>query len=245
MHERPTTLSDPYGDWHGCEEILAAVLATDSANLTTADYHVIFAQNLPAADYDEGVYYLEHCFGMIARSSVIHESVYPISVLWWIDNFKEQLGTDGLLESTLDRVNCSMLAMLDRFELYSLTEPECIKLGRDFRYSVGAINSPTICDIVDDLTIWPLFDPVMDSILDWLSDTSIENRARWWVEIAFHSRAWILYYEKDCEVDNFERKQSIYDRLHRFETLTPAWEIARGAAFREGHKKYNLLTSMV
>ncbi|GAJ03544.1 unnamed protein product, partial [marine sediment metagenome] len=59
-YPRPESLSDPHYDWIG--EDLHQVLRTPDADMTWREYRCIFQLALPAAAYEEGVYFLPLAF---------------------------------------------------------------------------------------------------------------------------------------------------------------------------------------
>lgn len=241
MTTKPTRFSDPYHDWDGCGDRLDEILSKPAIDLVVDDYSVIFARHLPAADYQEGLYYLPYCLDYISSGREVRSSRYPDSLLWWIHNYREELKADGHWDSVLQGIKAAGLALLTDFELFDLTEEECAEIGRDYGYSIGPYNQHTVHDFVDDLTIWPEYAGIVDKLLAGVRNFESISSARWYVELAFHSRTWCLLFDPHTDLDDFENKERIFHDLHAFRYLQKAQEIAGAKTYEEGRAKYNRL----
>jgi hypothetical protein len=91
-YPKPNKLSDPYYDWDGCEERLIQILAKEPTALTAEDYGVIFYQNLPAAAYEEGCYYVPYFLSFL-RSAPDLDYYECQGFFWYIDHFRTVLPT--------------------------------------------------------------------------------------------------------------------------------------------------------
>jgi hypothetical protein len=244
-YPKPEKFSDPYDDWRGCEDRLQAILSKLDADLTTDDYAIIFAKHLPAADYPEGSYYIDKCLSHIASGRDVHTSRFPDGFLWWLVHFKDRLAQDHAFENVKRSLVSVLWTLFDHFELFDLTEPDCESIGRSFAYSVGPYNSATVCDLVDELTIYDEFLPELDRFVADLTVSDRMEHVRWYVEIAFHTRSWCLLYSTDEHgLDNKQRKEELFHRLHSFAVLQKKQSVAAMAAYQEGKTKYNRLVSL-
>lgn len=246
-YSKPKNLSDPYYDWHGYEKRFNEILSKDASQLGTEDYWIIFHRNLPAADYEEGCYFLEFCFSHIKNAWDIHDSSYPDSLLWWIDHFQEKLKSDGLWDDCLIHLKTTIGHLLNSFELFDLDEEKCKKIGRDFSYSIGPYNQSTVTDLIDDLTIFDSFEPFLNEMIDGLINSNSISNIRWYVDIAFHTRSWCTIYNDDelfKDLDNFERKEALFHKLHTFKIYQKKREIASEWAAKEKKWKYNRLVGL-
>ena len=149
-YSKPQKLSDPYQDWCGCEERLSAILKKKKEELVYDDFSIIFYQNLPAADYEEGVYYLEACFNYMSQNKGLEERVYE-GVFWWIDHFKDELEKDGLLGRCIDSTWSLFLVLTKEFNILRLSDEQLKDHGISESYREIAENtsgaSPLNCGI--------------------------------------------------------------------------------------------------
>ena len=241
-YPKPYMFSDPYYDWEGCADRLREILNKPDADLTTDDYDIIFAKHLPAADYPEGAYYMDKCISHIACGRDVHTSRFPEGFLWWLVHFKNQLKQDNAFDTAKNSLVSAFWTILEQFELFDLTETECESIGRSFSYSQGAYNSSTVCDIIDELTIYDEFIPELDSIVAALAASDRIEHVRWYVEIAFHTRSWCTTFTTDDHgLDNYQRKEEIFHKLHSFAVLQKKQQTAAMVAYQEGRSKYNCL----
>lgn len=244
-YPKPETFSDPYYDWEGYEARFREILGKPNSDLTTEDYAIIFAKHLPAADYPEGAYYIDKCISHIACGREIHTSRFPDGFLWWLTHFKDRLAQDHAFDAAKSSLVSALWTILDHFELFDLTEAECETIGRSFTYSVGPYNSSTVSDIIDELTIYDEFLPELDKLVADLTTSDRIEHVRWFVEIAFHTRSWCTTFTADSHgLDNYQRKEELFHRLHSLAVLQKKQEVAAMAAYKEGKSKYNRLTRL-
>jgi hypothetical protein len=243
-YPKPQQFSDPYHDWDGCEDKLMTILMKNDNALSTADYGVIFAKNLPAANYQEGAFYIEKCLDHISAGREINKSRFPEGFLWWLVNFKDDLINDNLYAGVKNSIVSVIWRLLDNFELFELNEGECKQMGRDFKWSIGPYNQNTVWDIMDEITIYDEFEPELNVIVDKLIESDLLAHVRWFVEIAAHTRIWaLLYDERFSELDSFERKEDLFHKLHHFPVIKKKYWTAMLKTREEGKEKYNQLIS--
>ena len=244
-YPKPTRFSDPYHDWSGCEEQLAEILGKSDNQLTTEDYRPIFSKNLPAANYEEGAYYIEKCGAHIANGKEVHESRFPEGYLWWLNHYWDKIVEDGLDAKIKELVVSSFFSLLDVFELFDLTEEECAKLGRDFNYSIGPYNQGTVHDFFDELTIYDPFESELERILRRLMDSDDMAHIRWYIEITSHTRGWALTYNKEfADLDNYERKQAVFNRMNSIPLVSRKYEATLELMMTEAKPKYYRMVNL-
>ncbi|MFT5905394.1 MAG: hypothetical protein ACI9E1_000991 [Cryomorphaceae bacterium] len=217
-YKRPTQLSDPYQDWMGCEDQIKNILETPLGDLKHEDYVVIFYQNLPAADYSEGVYYLESCFQYMAGNEGLEERIYE-GVFWWIDHFKESLDKDKLLECCLDAVWQLFLKLTENFKVIRLSNEELKEFGISESYREIASNTRAIGDYLEAVTYSDLYAPILLKLKEHLDNLDSEIKSYWFREIEYHTRQWIW-----LGTDGIEKRQDFYDYCHRAERYKMHWK---------------------
>ncbi len=214
-YPKPKGFSDPQSDWEGCEEIFQQITAKDDDRLTTDEFGMIFHHPLPAADYEEGAYYIEKCFEHIGTGREIKHSHWPEGFLGWLDNSADRLEADGLMAEVRRLILCTFWRLVDSFELFDLSGEQCAALGLSAEYSVGPYNCTTVWDFIDELTLYDRFHPECEAIVSSLVASEQPAHVRWYLEIARHTRVWALIYRPDAS-DDFVRKEELFHRLHRF-----------------------------
>ena len=238
-YPKPKQLSDPFSDWQGCEDQLRAILQKDDVELNADDFNVIYYSCLPAANYEEGAYYIEKCTDYIATGWDIRDSRLPSGLLRWIVTYGEELAADRLFDDAKGLIVSSLWRLLDRFDLFDLTKEECARLGMDFSYAIGPYNRETVGDFMDELTIYDEFEPELNGIVDRLIESDELSHIRWYIEIAAHTRTWsLLYNEEHSEPDERRRKEALLHRLHAFPVYHRKGWAAMKAAQQEDKQKY-------
>jgi len=248
-YSKPSQLSCPCSypnidDMFARKQTLNKILDQKTEELTIADYNVLFAKFLPAANYEEGCYFLDYCFEYIEKQNSIHDSFYPNSLLWWVDSYRQNFKNDFLWDEVIHRIKRTLFILLDTFRLFKLSKKECDKIGRNYDYSIGPYNSVTLCDIFDDLTIYDSMEDILWEVVSFLEHSDKTDHCRWYVELAYHSRSWCLFYDETDELDNYIRKEKLFHKLHTFKTLGLKEEVAIKHTLKEGKYKYNKLVSL-
>lgn len=235
-YPKPQKLSDPYHDWLGCEERLSAILKKEKEELVYEDFSTIFYQNLPAADYKEGVYYLETCFNYMSQNKGLEERVYD-GVFWWINHFKDELKKDALLDPCIEATWSLFLVLTHEFSILRLSDDQLTENGICESYREIAENTRAIDDYLDSIIMYELFDSVIERIKSHFETTDDAPKSHWFREVEFHTRQWIW-----LDGEEKERKQDLFDYFHRIERYRRHWEVAvmndkSGAT--EGFYQYN------
>lgn len=241
-YSKPKTFSDPYHDWYGYETVFQDILAQNPDDLSRSDFGMIFAPILPAADYEEGVYYLDACFRRMSRMESAVESNLCGGVFWFIDRHRERLGADGLLAPCLGLVSDLWRTYTEDFALVRFTDAELREYGirEDWREFVK--HSRTVHDLADAMVEHETFRPTLDDLLGSLADGGVVGSC-WWVEIAYHARWWYVIHRPGREEN--ERQQAILHRLLDLETYPEherqARDYARGLGFGEYHRRVSIV----
>lgn len=209
-YPKPKTFSDPGRDWHGYESVFQDMAARDPDDLTPREFGMIFAPILPAADYEEGAYYLDACFRNMSRRDNVVEGNLCSGVFWFIDHHKERLGKDGLLSLCLELIADLWRTYTSDFDLMRLTDQELEQYGIREDYRQFVKHSRTVHDLVDALIEHELYGAVLDDLLTSLDDGSTVDSC-WWMEIAYHARWWYVIHHRGSEEN--ARRQHILHRL--------------------------------
>jgi hypothetical protein len=242
---KPNCLTDPFLEWENEEDFLQEIVKKNSTDLNYNDFKAIFYRILPAASYEEGLYYLIPCIDYIRSTKSIHVSHYPDSLLSWVNDHKDNLENDGLLDSTIGEILHLFKSLLSDFELYELTELQCNEIGRDFDYSISPYNNKTIHCLIDDITRFPLFSKLLENIIDYLISDNSLSTIRWYTDIAHHTRYWTVIYNSDDPHDSYTQKEYLFKRLHEFKHFCEKSRVSSEATSREKKYKYNKLLSFV
>ena len=237
-------ISDPYHDWDGYEAVFQDILLQNPDDLTLADFNKIFAIILPAADYEEGVFYLQACFRWMSRQEDPIDSNLCSGVLWFIDHHRQRLERDGLLAACLGLVADLCRLYTSGYELLRLTDEELEQHGIRASYREFVKNSQTVHDLLDELAEYELFHPLMDGWLDSLDDGSTVGSG-WWAEIAYHARVWYIIYSPGRKANACQ--QHILHRLLALddypEHLRRTRDYVRSLGFREYYQRIGIIIS--
>jgi hypothetical protein len=210
LYPKPTRFSDPFQEWEGCEETLDNILSTEKGDLGLSDYDTIFYLITPAANYEEGAYYIDGCFDFMRRKLSRIESNICEGLFYFINYHRERLKEDGLLSQCLEEIINLFQCYTASFELMRLTDGELEQYGTDPTYRELARYYLSIWSLIDYLIGYELYSSVLDSSLTWLDQDDV-HKSCWWIEIADHVRVWYVIYNAVDESNS--RKQRLMDRL--------------------------------
>ena len=90
-----------------------------------------------------------------------------------------------------------------------------------------------------------VFEGVLEKALEALTNSDDDNAARWYIEIARHSRFWLAVYDPWNQFDNYGKKQEVFNRLHEFRVFSSRSRRVAQLSRREGQVKYNKLVSLL
>ena len=210
LHPKPDKFSDPFHDWMGCEKTLTDILAKDKTSLDENDYNVIFAKILPAANYEEGAYYLDSCFDFMRRKQSDVESHICEGVFHFINCHSERLEEDRLLHPCLEEIVSLFQSYAVSFDLIRLTDTQLKQYGMRASFQELPKYSRVVTDLVDYLVEYELFSAVLNDLVSWLNQDDV-HKSCWWIDLAYHVRWWYVTYDA-ADMAN-SRRQRLIDRL--------------------------------
>jgi hypothetical protein len=237
-YTKPSTLSDPYFDWEGSEGKISKVIAADPETLGRDAYWMIFYQHLPAANYQEGCFYVPYFLDFYSKGADF-EAPNLEGFFWFIDHFREDFERDGLIEPILERIWSIFLDRTNSFRIHRLSDEEIqqYKICESYREIVP--GSRIVHELLDCFTSWEVYDPIIAKLKDHFSDTSSPTKSFWFCECAFHTRIWLW-----VDSEPVERRQDLFDHFHRFERFaahyanTFAGRLAGGEDVLKGRGSY-------
>lgn len=209
-YPKPRTFSDPYHDWDGYESEFQKMIARNPDDLGLRDFGVIFAPILPAADYEEGVYYLDACFRRMSRKESAVQSNLCGGAFWFINHHRDRLQSDALLAPCLRLTADLWRTYTTSFDLMRLTDAELTEHGIDERWREFVGHSRTVSDLVDALVENEAYGTMLDDLLASLGGQGVVGSC-WWVEIAYHARWWYVI-NHPGRAEN-SRQQAVLHRL--------------------------------
>jgi hypothetical protein len=232
-YAKPSKFSDPFQDWDGCEDRLAAILEKPLREVTREDYSAIFYQHLPAADYEEGCYFVSAYLDFLSQSSGLEERGYE-GFFWYVDYFADRFARDGLLEPIHERLWECLAHLTANFRIVRLTDVELEQAGICPSYREIAVLTRTVPDILDGITRWPVFDPVIRRFQAHFDRPLSVEHSHWFYEFAFHTRSWLW-----LEQQPLDRYQATFDFLHRLDRFRTHHENVISSPISEGFFEYN------
>jgi len=232
-HPKPIKFSDPFQDWDGCDDRLAAILAKPSDELMRDDYSVIFYQHLPAADYEEGCYFVPAYLDFLSETSGLEERGYE-GFFWYINYFADRFTRDGLLAPIQERLWDCLAHLTATFQIVRLSDFELEHAGICPSYREIAHLTRTLPDILDGITKWPVFDPVLTRFLAHFDRPLSDAHAHWFYEFAFHTRTWLW-----LKQEPLDRHQRVFDFFHSLDRFRTHHDKVMASPITEGFFEYN------
>lgn len=232
-YPKPAKLSDPFQDWDGCEDRLSAILTKPPRELTWDDYSIIFSQHLPAADYEEGCYFVPAYLDFLSQTSGLEERGYE-GFFWYIDYFADRFARDGLLTPILERIWECFTHLTADFRIVRLTDLELEQEKLCPSYREIAHLTRTVPDILDGMTRWPVFDPVIARLQAHFDRPLSAEHSHWFYEFAFHTRSWLW-----LERQPLDRHQAMFDFFHRLDRFRTHHAKVIASPISEGFFEYN------
>jgi hypothetical protein len=239
-YPRPATLSDPYMDWMESGAEIQRVVATDPASLTRDDYWMIFYQNLPAANYQEGCFYVPFFLAFYRRAPDFTAPGFD-GFFWFIDHFRDDFVRDNLLSPILDEIWDIFLTLTATFSVHRLTDAELEEHGISPSYREMAPRSRVVHEMLDAFTSWPVYDPLLERLRTHFAPVQTPAHSFWFCECAFHTRTWLW-----VDSEPAERRQALFDYFHRFEHFSPHYRnsfLNMKGNLTEGFFQYNVRMS--
>jgi hypothetical protein len=238
---KPQQFSDPHHDWYDCPERLQELIEKKDNDLNLEDFGAIFSEWLPAADYEEGLYYIPLCFGYMSKMLDPVATNICTSIFWYIAYFKNRLKEDGYYADCLKLIRELVQSYTDNFELIRLSDDELEEYVIDKRYREMPRYCRSVYDLVDCLIKYEEF---WDLLLDWIEGLAKRGGAAscWCVDIASHVRWWHILYREDDTANG--RKEELINRLHRFGEYKKHWYIVSQFAASKKFYEYNRRVSI-
>lgn len=233
-YPKPATLSDPYIDWQCSEAEIRKVVAADPEFLGRDAYWMIFYQNLPAANYEEGCFYVPYFLDFYSKGADFEVPDFE-GFFWFINHFREDFERDGLLEPILDRIWSIFAERTKSFRIHRLSDEELEqhKICESYREIVP--GSLMVHELLDCFTNWEVYDPILAKLRDRFSGVSSSTTSSWFCECAFHTRSWLW-----AGSEPVERRQELFDFFHRLERFAAHSNKALGArGVNGGYFQYN------
>lgn len=209
---KPTKFSDPYSDWKGYEDVFQTIIKKPESQLDIEDFQIIFAKLLPAAEYSEGLYFIEPCLSYVSEGHDVFKSRFPDGLIWWIMDHQEKLKNEGLFLEILKSIEATFWKLVDFFEIFELSENDFQRYGVDPKVGTVPFNHQTLMDLIDDLLSYPELFQLWEKLLSKMKSSIDNNHSRWYIEICRHSREWLMYppvYKPDL-------KERAFHSLHEF-----------------------------
>jgi len=174
-YSRPASLSDPRHDWIGAD--LHEVLRIPDADMTWKQYRCIFQVGLPAAAYEEGVYFLPFAFEYLRNDPT--EGIECLTdVVWFVSEHAPKLEQDGVLEAC----RCAIHACFDEWTRDFVIHDRDRKGAPTCAF---ARNVEVVKDLLDALVCYESLADLADSLLQSLAggqDNPIKSA--WFLTIA-------------------------------------------------------------
>ncbi|MBI3653302.1 MAG: hypothetical protein HY231_19915 [Acidobacteria bacterium] len=239
---KPKQFSDPYKEHGECQEELKKILDKEDRRLTLEDFSYIFSIALPAADYQEGVYYIPLCFEqMMKKEDPINSNICQ-GIFWYLTHFKKELEADYYYRDCMQMIRVLSHCYTQDFELIRLSEEELDAHSIDPRYREMAKHSSSVHDLIDVLIRYSEYEEILFNWVDSLDNKSLVANC-WWINIGYHVRWWqILYHEND---KSNERKEKLIHRLHKFGDYQARWWEASSFAASKKFYEYNRRVSLI
>jgi hypothetical protein len=243
-YPKPKTFSDPHHDWQGFDAEFEMIVALRPNDLAPRHFEMIFGGGLPAADYEEGVYYIEACFRRMARKENTIESNLCGDPFWFINHHRLRLAADGLLEPCLGLIAALLRTYTESFELVRLTDEALTEHGIDPNFRELVRFGWTVEELVDALVEYELFWDTLDHFLVSLGGQGVIGSC-WWVEIAYHARWWYITHGARSDNEAEGRRQRVLHRLLALdaypEHLVAVREYARGLGFGGYYERVSIV----
>jgi len=234
-YPKPTQFSDPYHDWDGCEDLLNSILAKEPQDLVSTDYDTIFSAHLPAADYEEGAYYIEPCFEWMGKRTDAVKSNVCGGVFWYIDRFHDRLAQDGLMDSCHLLISNLIASYISECQLVRLTDDELAKYHIRESYREFVKYSRSVHDLVDAVVAFERYSHHFDAIIQTLNSNGVVGSC-WWLEITCHARWWYGVYSPTDKSNS--RKQKALLRFLDLADYSRHMRAARGYVRDLGFQEY-------
>ncbi len=214
---RPKQLTDPYKDFEGYEDKLTKIINKKDEELNFEDFGLIFSMFLPAADYQEGLYFIPLCFEKMEKSCPFEENVC-VSLFWYIGHFQDKLKEDGFYADCIREIESYFEMITKDFVVVNEYQPSLryrlskLKYGLTVeRIAYGAMQT--------DET-WKILSKLLFGLKDKGSIGSC-----WWIMVSYFVRDRISYAQKRSL--NYRKEKIMFEHFHKFGEYSKHFEKAR------------------
>jgi hypothetical protein len=211
-YPKPTQLSDPFQDWY--EARLIEVVSKHKADLTLADYNVIFYKTLHAATYEEGAYYIDGCFELMNKMEDRFDSNICEGLFHFINYHRKKLAGDHLLEPCLEATAELLRSYTSTFEVVRKGDDDPNFHVIDPTLPEVAIYEWSVWELIEELTEYPLYCNVVTEFFDWLDGDEV-CKSCWWINISSYACGWLTSLPTRKE---FRLRQPIIHRILNWHT---------------------------
>lgn len=179
---RPTSLSDPYGDF--TEGILRDLLATPDDGMALPHFQNLFGPFLPAGTYEETVYFLPFAFAYILSHQ---EDALDLvtSLAWFVSEYGDELKSDGLFDGSREKFRECFAQWTRRFTVIHFDEGACRLKGWGLKYCDCVENIEVVCEGTCDLVRFGRHADIVTEFVESLARHNGDDvRAAWFLEYA-------------------------------------------------------------
>lgn len=225
---KPKRFSDPYKDFSDEDQELAEISAKTDEELSLSDFGWIFQMYLPAADYEEGLYYIPLCFELMENSCPFEANVC-VSLFWYIEHFRENLQKDGFYRDCLERTErlfemfTSDFVVADEYQPAPQFRLSKLKYGRSVEKLVNGLG---YCE-----ETWEMFSEFLFGLKD-----KGEIGSCWWIIVSYCVRDWLLYRERKSF--GYKYHKIIFEHFHKFGEYPRHWEKAMTYTKKKGSYRF-------
>ncbi|MEM6638439.1 MAG: hypothetical protein AAF610_00915 [Pseudomonadota bacterium] len=180
-YPRPIRFSDPHRDWRA--DRLQQILEVPDEALTSAEYRVMFAVGVPAASYEEGVYFLPYAFAHLLKDKNDALDYLP-GVFRFVSFHADRLAEDRLTKPVRLAITKCFSHWTSTFAVVHYDKQACRKKGWGLDYANHVAYSEEVCDGLDYLARFHAFEDVAHQIVHALSrHDGAFVKAAWFLEI--------------------------------------------------------------
>lgn len=181
LYGRPSQLSDPHGDFG--PQTLDPILAKADAALEWQDFRFIFQVGLPAATYEEGVYFIPLAFDFL-RSKRPEAFEFTGDLIWFLAHHHKELQRDGLWAAVVAELESFLTGLAAAFEIRHFDAAASEAKGWNSPYRDYVVDSDLVLDLVDAMDKQPPLAETAAHFVKTLAAASPgSDQGRWYLEI--------------------------------------------------------------
>jgi len=148
------------------------------------EYCAIFQGYLPAADFEEGVYFLPRALAYLRDNP---EDAFECQggVLIWISEYSPYLARVGLLDDVRRAVHECVRVWTATFEIKHFNRAACAAMGWGLAYDDLVRNSDNVCSLICDLVRLQTEQSLIEEIVaERCREEATAIESAWFLEIA-------------------------------------------------------------